>query len=80
VLYQDDEFDIVWKEVSEAESILLSSFLEGVTLSDAMEQLAETLPDAVAEAAEQVGHWLQNWLELEFFIRQSTLDHGGVQK
>ncbi len=68
VIYQDEEFDIVWKEVGEAEYLLLTAFGVGMPLSGAMEKLAEALPGAVEEAASNVGEWLKEWLDLEFFI------------
>ncbi len=68
VIYQDEEFDIVWKEVSGTEYVLLSFFEEGMTLAQAMERLAAAEPATVGDALTAVGGWFSEWLQLGFFM------------
>jgi hypothetical protein len=63
ILYRNSKNNIAWREVSQAEFILIERFKSGTTITDACDFL-ETQDEAIyEEAATHLQKWLQNWAQ-----------------
>lgn len=64
ILYRNAKNFIAWREISEGEFLLLESFKNGATLSEACEKLESQSDEIYEHAVTHMQQWLQEWAHL----------------